>query len=280
MAERLVIFGTSNAAGIYGNDAPEYITGDIVSAVFHQLPIVRREPKGWVIDLTTSPKISGGSFLVNAGMPGDSVVQMRERFKEDVLSEDPTHVFIWPGLNDAAVAMAMWRNDTRLMRDYPETVEAFSEAMKGHSNLDQALRATSNVVAGMVREMVDSLHTRGIQAFIGTIPPYSNRLAYCLELGNPIAKSQIEGSPLIEMVNEQLRQIGGERFTVDVHRAVVNTTSGLMKPEFSWGEQRQDQDTLHLSDNGQIMAGVSLASRFFNTPVRAITSNAGELRWE
>lgn len=280
MAEKLVVLGASNAAGIYDYDAPDYTAGDIVSAAYQQTTFVRRGPKELVIDLTTNPRVPESNFLINAGMPGDSVVQMKERFERDVLLESPTHVFIWPGLNDAGVAMALWHNDLESVEDYPETVEAFSKAINRHTDLDQALKATSYIVAGIVREMVDCLHAKGVQTFIGTIPPYSSRLAYYLELGNPVAKSQKAGSPLIEMVNEQLRQLGGERFTIDVYQAVVDSTTGLMKPEFSWGEQKQEADTLHLSDNGQIMAGVVLCSRYFSTPTRAVISNMRELRWE
>lgn len=276
--EKIVIFGASNAAGIYGFDAPKYTAVNIVSAVIEQKAYVKRSPEELLIDLSRRPNLPESDSVINAGLPGDSIVQMKERFEADVLSKSPTHVFIWPGLNDAGIAMALWNNQVESVEEeYLETVEVFSEAMKGAKNLEQALISTSRVVVDITGEMVDHLNRNHIQTFIGTIPPFSSRLTHYLEKGEPVAKSQLESLPMIELINKGLRKIGGDRYTVDVYQAVVDPTTGLMRPEFSWGEQKKIPDTLHLSDRGQIIVGIALCSKYFNIPTRTILPGGIEL---
>lgn len=286
MLEKLVVFGASNAAGLYGFSVPRYVASDIVSAVYTQEPCITKTPQELIIDLSNDPILEPINQVVNAGAPGDSILDMRARFQEDVIYESPSHVFIWPGLNDAGIATALLRNNFELVKDYPETAEAFSAAMEKHQGLDQKLTAVADVITANVSEMVQLLDQRGVKTLVGTIPPYSSRLAYCLEQGEPLAKSyQTEALPLIEKVNRQLRRSVGESNTVDVYNAVLDLTTGFMRQEFSWGEQKDQYgeqfggDVLHLSDEGQIMTAVVLCSRLFNTPTRAITPSGRELAW-
>ena len=71
--------------------------GDSITAGF---PYTSRE--SWTTRLAQELKCE----VINQGVNGDYTVGMRQRFKQDVLSYQPSHVIIMGGGNDAAVQMS------------------------------------------------------------------------------------------------------------------------------------------------------------------------------
>lgn len=63
-----------------------------------------------------------GLHLLNRGVNGDTSSQLYRRFERDVAAEDPTHVIILAGANDA------WQN--RLLSQYQENITAIITAAR------------------------------------------------------------------------------------------------------------------------------------------------------
>lgn len=83
--ERLVIYGASNALGIYGVRAPKFVNSEIVAAVYEQEPYVKITSEEILIDLTKKPGGLNATISPHvyeeASMTGASIIQLRKGFQ-------------------------------------------------------------------------------------------------------------------------------------------------------------------------------------------------------
>lgn len=258
--EKLVVFGASNAGGWSVAHEVDYHCSNLLQAVIEGNQIVKITDQEIEIDLTKEPELSDGGVVINTGFPGDTVVDLDERFERDVLSEHPSHLFIWPGLNDIS----------QFVQELPD--------VEDQAKLNQTLRQTSRFIAGKIAGMAQQAKDMGIVTIIGTIPPYTNRLSHFEEEPEGAALVRI-GLPLLDQVNQRLRNFNGQFIISDIHPGLVNTQTGLSKVEFSYGDDTKTGDVLHLNNRGQMVAAAILTNTLLKKTVTIIPANGQPIRW-
>lgn len=232
---RLAVYGASNAAGMPGYTITDYNISEIVDTAYRKPKFVSETSDEIVIDLSGHPKLEEGTFATNCSVPGSTAQELLEDFKLYVLGKEPTHVFIWSGLNDMG-------------------------------SVTTALDRVSDSIFGSIKGMVDLARENRIIPILGTIPPYAAPLA---ESENdpqyPEAKHLLsEGMTLIRMVNDRIRALSPETPIIDAYQALVNPNTGLTRVEFCYG------DWLHLNTFGQISVVTFLCTELLGKPVRII----------
>jgi hypothetical protein len=271
--EKLVVIGASNAGGWSEAHMVDYHCSNLVQAVADLNAAVSETPEGIVIDLSDRPELSDGGSVINAGMPGDTVLEMDERFANDVFGDSPSHVFIWPGLNDVTIltdTMHGRPHEDIGMGDIDPGV-LYAQVLKGKTGETTAIEESAYAIMITVRRMAIKAWQQGIEPIVGTIPPFSSRLAYFDEIN---AKQYYQdGSKIICRTNQLLAelpdQVPGTKI-IDVYSMVVDSQGGLARPEFSYGEESQSGDILHLSNRGQIVVASELCKSLFGKPTRVI----------
>lgn len=251
VVEKLVVFGASNAGGWSVAHNVDYHCSNLLQAVIEGNQIVKITDQEIEIDLTEEPALEDGDAVINAGFPGDTILDLEERFGNDVLAEQPSHLFIWSGLNDVS-----------------EFVNQYS-GIEDPPKLTSALEQSSRFIVGKVADMAQKAKALGIITVIGTIPPYTNRLSH-FERQPEGATLKRVGIPLLDQVNQRLRNLNGQFMIADIYPNLVNTQTGLSKVEFSYGDDTKTGDVLHLNNRGQMAAAAVLTYTLLRKTVTII----------
>lgn len=274
----LVVFGASNASGLYDMDMVDYHSSNITSAVYDNHLSVKNQPKELIVDLSNNPELSEGPLVRNEGIPGDTVCDMFARFREDVVNKNPFHVFIWPGLNDAGIALGIMHNIPSEGYEDPDLIRLKNLFARAINNKSDSMQATADFISGFMYRMIDLLKTKGVKPIVGTIPPYSATLAYPQD-AEYVYYLREDGPRLIEVINNNLRTLGCS--VIDAHKEVVNPQTGLMFADYSFGVTVPERtaDILHLNSFGQIKVARILCQELFKKPVNIVPPDKERLEF-
>lgn len=277
--ERIVVFGASNANG--ASQLLYYYCSNLLKALYDGNLCVNATDQEIMFDLRAQPRLKEGDPVFNAGIPGATVSELLRQFPNYVLSKNPSKVFIWPGLNDITPPLWMWWEHTK---DPSSSIhdrvyqELYGKAIEGCKSIDEALESLSNTIFGYVDSMITLSLQNRVVPVVGTLPPFASVLA---NFDTPYANySRIEGTKLIEKVNELIRNQKTGVAVADVHSALVDRATGLQKRQFSYGEsQKYSDDTVHLNDEGQMMVVAVLCHVLFKRPVKFLAPSGNEISW-
>lgn len=252
----LSVIGGSNAAGIYENTLPDIVLTDVLRQAF-----LRYKPgaNDLVVELNERPSFES-PIVLNAGVPGDTVVDMASRFTEDVLNKNPSRVLIWPGLNDSSLITKLYHGGTvePYGREEVNSAGAYIQATMGVKPGPEYLEKAADFFAENVALMVKGARAQGIEVFVGTIPPYSNLDR--VEQTPDIVALRSTGLQTLASINERIRKTSGAQ-VIDIHASLVDPHTNLNRQENAWG------DLLHLSNRGQILVGALAASQILHSRI-------------
>lgn len=263
----LSVIGGSNVAGFYGESVPDVILIDVLEQAF-----LEYKPGIKNLSIVLNLPLNFRTTLVlNEGMPGDTVVEMGARFEEDVVDKNPKRVLIWPGLNDSSLITRLYRGETIQPDRYAEIdpAHAYRLATRGFEPRSAYLERAANFFTNNLEAMVQAATNKGIEVFLGTVPPYSNLDK--VEQTPPVEGLRVIGLPTLALINDRIRQTANAHI-IDIHCALVDPETNLNRPENAWG------DLLHLSNRGQILAGALVASQIFKTNVSVTSPFAPTVR--
>ncbi len=263
-----IVFGASNAAGWSEIHSVDYNISNLLGLLYVQSGFFKIAEDSAILDLSSEPELEERSPVLNKGFPGDTVLDLERRIKEDVIDEKPSSVFLWSGLNDITIATSLLYGE--------KTEDDFNGELFAAISRENPVDSLAETIYGYIGRMNDLLVKNGCKTYIGTIPPFSSALK--MHLSTPIGSAFFsKGSDLIKKVNGKILETKNATI-VDAYAAVVDPESGLMRSEFSYGAPKERSgDILHLNDNGQLAVAGVLFQAILGKPVRIIAPGGSEL---
>lgn len=281
---KLIVFGTSNAEAFFGmSSGTNFSAHGIMNELYKPTgsPLITYLPDLLRIDLHSLSKIRPADkhegVVINAAEAGKNMhILATQRFRPNVLERHPETVFIWPGLNDSRIASEIVGGE-EVKGIYPGKLR---QALADPST---AVYETSQLIYSYIDQMVAQSIEAGIKPIVGTIPPFSSRLAYEAD----DAKStylKTQGLETIKAVNELIKTAHSSGTTVlDIYQEVLDAETGLMKATLSWGEvehrlrfenkfifEDTPADLLHGNSRMQMIVAAMIAHTLFEKPVEVI----------